>query len=244
MSDTKDNLNSDQLDIEAYEDLMELVFAYSAAAHDFGFTHKMNNRFTSLSMNASFLKQALENQDYDKAASKAAQVSESIKGLVNFSQNLMNTDLIPRETETLEFPGMISDTLGKLLRLSTFSDIKLNQDLDAAELQTKANPKIVWIFLFAFLKHAKRYTTDGPIQLITVFDVEHNQYIIKTDVNQILNGPAVESEVSSLAFPSAGEMPMRYLARVIRNVSSKFELIHHAERPLSLELKINLATNS
>jgi len=94
MENIKNNSQPDLIDIEAYEELMELVFAYTATAHDFGFTHKMNNRFTSLSMNASFLKQALQNEDYDKAIAKASQVSESINNLVKFSQDLMNTDLI------------------------------------------------------------------------------------------------------------------------------------------------------
>ncbi|MBT4420307.1 MAG: hypothetical protein HOC81_08860 [Candidatus Marinimicrobia bacterium] len=73
-----DSKQAEPFDIQAYEEMMELVFAYTAAAHDFGFTHKMNNRFTALSMNASFLKQALSNADYEKATAKATLVSDSI----------------------------------------------------------------------------------------------------------------------------------------------------------------------
>ncbi len=242
MRDKVDNSNSGQFDIDAYEELMELVFAYTAAAQDFGFTHKMNNRFTSLSMNASFLKQALENKDYDKATAKAAQVSESINSLVKFSQNLMNTDLIPAESQELTFPTMISDTVGKLLRLPTFNGIELQQDLATGVINTQANPRIIWIFLYAYLKHTKRYTIEGPVFISTSLDKENMQYIIKTNVNQILTAPPMGTEEDSLTFPSAGEVPLRYLARVIRNVSNRIELIHHTERPLSLELKIKLST--
>ena len=84
-----DSKQAEPFDIQAYEEMMELVFAYTAAAHDFGFTHKMNNRFTALSMNASFLKQALSNADYEKATAKATLVSDSINNLVKFSQDLI-----------------------------------------------------------------------------------------------------------------------------------------------------------
>ena len=243
MGDITKSGQSDQLDVQEFHELMELVFAYSAAAHDFGFTHKMNNRFTALSMNASFLKQALENQDYDKAAVKASQVSESISNLVKFSQELMSTDLIPSKTQPVEFPGMISDTIGKLLKLPPFKDINLKQDILPDSYNTEANPGIIWMFLYAFLKTAKRYEIEGPIMLSTAIEEAGQQYIIKTDVKQILKTPRQESEDSALVFPSAGEVPLRYLARVIRNVSTQCELTHQADRPLSLELRINLSAN-
>lgn len=243
MEDIANNSQSDQMDIQEFDELMELVFAYTAAAHDFGFTHKMNNRFTALSMNASFLKKALENKDYDKATTKAAQVSESITNLVKFSQDLMSTDLIPSETKHLEFPRMISAAMGKLLNLHPFKGINLRQDLLPDPFSTEANPGIIWIFLYTYLKNAKRYEIEGPILLSTAFEAENNQYLIKTDVQKILKAPEQGSEESALVFPSAGEIPLRYLARVIRNVSSKFELIHQPERPLSLELRITLSHN-
>ncbi|MBC8191942.1 MAG: hypothetical protein H8E18_06155 [FCB group bacterium] len=240
MEDIENSDQLDQIDIEAYEDLMELVFAYTATAHDFGFTHKMNNRFTSLSMNASFLKQALESNDYEKALAKATQVSESISNLVKFSQDLMNTDLIISESQQLEFPSMLSNVVGKLLRLPTFGGIEISQDLSSEVINTSSNPGVIWIFLYTYLKHAKRYEINGPILLSAAFDKEQEKYIIKTDVSQILKAPGKNLKESGLAFPSAGEVPFRYLARVIRNVSTKFELIHRAERPLSLELKLSL----
>ncbi|NQT63158.1 MAG: hypothetical protein HQ556_09405 [Candidatus Marinimicrobia bacterium] len=240
MEDIENSSQLDQIDIKAYEELMELVFAYTATAHDFGFTHKMNNRFTSLSMNASFLKQALENKDYEKAMAKATQVSESINNLVKFSQDLMSTDLIIAETQQLEFPNMISNVVGRLLKLPTFVGIEINQDLALEVIKTTSNPGVIWIVLYTLLKHAKRYEINGPILLSTAFDKEQDKYIIKTDVSQILKAPATNLKESGLAFPSAGEMPFRYLARVIRNVSTNFELIHRVERPLSLELKLSL----
>ncbi|MCF7826771.1 MAG: hypothetical protein K9N29_08980 [Candidatus Marinimicrobia bacterium] len=240
MEYSEDSTQSDQFDIQGWEELMELVFAYTAAAHNFGFTHKMNNRFTALSMNASFLKQALAQHDYDKAAAKAVQVSDSINNLVKFSQDLMSTDLIPTENQQIEFPTMITAILGKLLMLPTFNGVELEQNLSTEVLQTTANPGIVWIFLYTFLKHARRYSIKGPLLLSTTFNQQQNQYIIKTDVDQILQSPSLEPEDAALAFPSLGEMPVRYLARVIRNVSSQFELIHRADRPLTLELRINL----
>ncbi|MBT3254223.1 MAG: hypothetical protein HN995_09300 [Candidatus Marinimicrobia bacterium] len=241
MQDINKSSELDQIDLEAYEELMELVFAYTATAHDFGFTHKMNNRFTSLSMNASFLKQALENKNYEKAIAKATQVSESINNLVKFSQDLMSTNLIKAENQLLEVPSMISDVMGKLLKLPTFTGLEVKQDLSPELINTTSNPGVIWIFLYTFLKHAKRYEIKGPILISTIYDKEQNQYIIKTDVNQIVKISGAKSGESGLVFPSAGEMPFRYLARVIRNVSTKFELIHRAERPLSLELKLNLS---
>jgi len=240
MNNSQDSNQSDQFDIQGLEALMELVFTYTAASHNFGFTHKMNNRFTALSMNASFLKQALAQKDYDKAAAKAIQVSDSINNLVKFSQDLMSTDLISTENQKIEFPAMITATLGKLLRLPSFSEIELEQHLSSEVLHTTANPGIIWIFLYAFLKHARRYRIKGPILLSTSFNQEQNQYIINTDVSQILKSPDMNAEDSALAFPSLGEMPLRYLARVIRNVSSRFELIHRADQPLTLELRVNL----
>ena len=243
MENIKNNSQPDLIDIEAYEELMEFVFAYTATAHDFGFTHKMNNRFTSLSMNASFLKQALQNEDYDKAIAKASQVSESINNLVKFSQDLMNTDLIHAERQQLEFPSMISDVAETLLKLPTFKGIEIKQDLSTKRISTTTNPGVIWIFLYTYLKHTKRHEINGPILLSTAFDKEQDQYIIKTDVNQVLKAPGSKPKESGLAFPSAGEMPFRYLARVIRNVSTKIEMIHRAERSLSLELRLDLSSH-
>mgnify|MGYP006883077726 CR=1 FL=1 len=234
----------DNMDVQEFDDLMELVFAYTAAAHDFGFTHKMNNRFTALSMNASFLMKALANKDYDKATLKAAQVSESISTLVKYSQNLMNTEIIPSGSQLLEFPQMITQTIGKLLNLPPFKDIDVKQDFYTDALSTDANPGIIWIVLYAYFKNAKRYDIEGPIHLTTTLDKESNQYSIKTDVKRILKSPAPGPEESALVFPSAGEMPLRYLGRVIRNVSPQFELLHQTDRPLNIELKITLSSQN
>lgn len=241
MGDEVNTRVSEPMDLHEFSDLMELVFAYSAAAHDFGFTHKMNNRFTALSMNASFLQKALQNQDYEKAAIKADQVSESIANLVKFSQNLMSVDNIPLDNQQLEFPGVITNTIDKLIGLPPFKAMKLNQNLLSEPFRTSANPGIIWIFLYAYLKNATGYEIQGPIQISSSLDVENNQYILKMDVTHILNAPKQTSEGDSLSFPSAGEMPLRYLARVIRSVSDKFELIHQADRPLTIELRINLS---
>ncbi len=240
MKDKLNNIQIDHLDIEGYEELMELVFAYTATAHDFGFTHKMNNRFTSLSMNASFLKQALENKDYEKALARATQVSDSISNLVKYSQELMSTDLINSNSKQFEFPGIISTVVEKLIKLPTFANIEIELDLFPEVVKTTSNPGIIWVFLYAFFKHVKRYKVDGPVSLRTSYDDKNNKYIIQTDVKEILKVPGDTHKGSSIAIPSAGEVPFRYLARVIRNVSTKFELIHRTERPLTLELKLTL----
>ncbi len=241
MKETGKSSQADSFDIQAYEDLMELVFSYSAAARDFGFTHKLSNRFTALSMNATFLKQALAHQDYDKAGAKALQISESINNLVKFSQDLMSTDQVAVESQELEFPTMIAETLGHLLGLPTFRTTELEQHLSTEAIRTRINPGIIWIFLYTYLKNAKRYKIQGPIHLSSTIDKERGQYIIKTDVDQILSAPDEGTEESDLAFPSAGEIPIRYLARVIHNVSTRVELIHRVDRPLSVELMINLS---
>jgi len=243
MGDKRDTRQSKPMDVQEFSELMELVFAYSAAAHDFGFTHKMNNRFTALSMNASFLQKALQDKDYEKATAKSAQVSESIANLVKFSQNLLSVDQIPLETHQLEFPKMISDAVDKLLELPTFKGMILKRHIGADPIVTVANSGIIWIFLYAYLKNAKSYEIEGPILLSSELDKGNNQYIIKADVKRIVSAPDPVAENSALSFPSAGEIPLRYLARVIRSVSSKCEMIHQTDRPLTLELRINLSSN-
>jgi hypothetical protein len=240
MDDFLTNDQSKEIDFQAFHELMELVFAYTSAAHDFGFTHKMNNRFTALSMNASFLRQALENGQYEKASAKATQVSESISNLVQFSQDLMSTDLIPSEAQELVFPGMISNTIDKLLFLPPFKKMELDLDLCRELASTKVNAGIIWIVLFAYFKNTLRYEIDGPIQLSTAIDKIKNQYLIRARVKHILQAPGPVPDISALIFPSAGEIPLRYLARVIRNVSDKFELILQTDRPLNIELRIDL----
>lgn len=231
---------SDHLEITEYEELMELVFAYTTAAQDFGLTHKMNNRFTSLSMNASFLKQALERQDYEKAKTKAAQVSESITNLVKFSQDLLSSDSLPRDTQEIEFHSYVEEVMRKLLNLPTFKGMEITQQFSTEPASFQANLTIIRIFLYTFLKNAKRYRTNEPIVLSTSLDVEKNQAIIKTEANQIMHEAGNEPVNTSLQFPSAGEIPMRYLARVIRNISNLHEIVHKSERPLNLELRIQL----
>lgn len=152
----------------------------------------------------------------------------------------MSTDLIALQSQELEFPTMIADTIGKLSNLPTFSGIEITQNLANEVIHIHANSGIIWIFLYAYLKNAERYEIEGPIFLSTELDPDQGLYIIKTDVSKILSAPEAEPDEAALAFPSLGEMPLRYLARVIRNVSSRFEMIHRAERPLSLELKIKL----
>lgn len=241
MTDKVKSSPSNNLDFRDYDELVERVFTYTLAAHDFGFTHKMNNRFTSISMNLSFLKQALARGDYDKARSKTVQISDSIDKLIKFAQNLGKSDLMVGDAQEIEFPSILSGTVRTLLNLPTFRGINIKQVLDENMIRTHANSEVIQIFLFAYLKHAKRYKFEGPITLSSTWDNEHNQYIINTDVGKILSSPNPESDVTALDFPSLGEMPLRYLARVIRHVSDVFELNHRPDRPLSAELKLNVS---
>lgn len=240
LQNTAEDQPASVLDLEEYEALMELVFAYTSAAQDFGFTHKINNRLTSLSMNASFLKTAIEKNDIEKAELKVNQVVESIKNLVDFSQSLMSTDLDRSTTEELDLSEFISETTEALLSLPTFSRIELKQALTETSTSTQVNPKIIQIILYAYFKHIKRITVDGPVVLSSSIDSDQSIYILKADINKILKAPVSDDSKSSLTFPSAGEIPLRYLARVIRNISGNVELVYREERPLHLELRIEM----
>jgi len=227
-------------DVGSLEELMELVFLYTAAAHDFGFTHKMNNRFTALSMNASFLKQALERKDYEKAQKKADQVFESIQGLIEFSQELLSSDQLPQNKQELHFPEDLHKILDSLLALPGFGTISVNRTIDPNSLPCKVNSAVIKVFLYAFLKNVQQFHVEGSIQITTAYDVDAGLYTIKTDVESILSGPAPELDENALNFPSAGAIPMRYFARVIKNHSNQFELSHHPETPLTLALSIQI----
>lgn len=232
--------DSSPMSIAEYEEFMELVFAYTAAAHDFGFAHKMNNRFTALSMNATFLLQALSKEDLEKANAKAAQVAESITNLVSFSQQLVTADWVPSESAEHELNELVEDSLNRVLGLPTFEGLGVTLDIDTAPIQTALNPAVPGIFFYSYLKHCKRHEYSGNVQIKTAFDAETRMYSIVSSVGEIKSAPPSQPESAALAFPSAGEMPLRYLARVIRNVSPQFELITHEDRPLDLELEIRV----
>lgn len=226
-------------DIQAYEALMDLVFSYSSAAHDFGFAHKMNNRFTALSMNASFLKQALAKGDVVKATVKAEKVIESINNLVTYSQELMNTDQVPVQINEVELNSWLDALLISFLRLPPFKELKIDWQPSEDVVETNVDTGIITVFLFAFLKQVRRFESDKPILITAGIDPDSGQYLITTRAQEIRRLEGDPGEVGIL-FPSPGEMPLRYLARVIRNVSRTMELIHREDRPLDLELRITI----
>lgn len=241
MKDKQMHNSPETVDVASTEELMELVFLYTAAAHDFGFTHKMNNRFTALSMNASFLKQALERQDYDKAQKKADQVYESIQGLIEFSQELLSSDQLPQSKEELQLPDDLHDILATILALPSFEEFHVTTSFDPVNIRCKINSAVIRVFLYAFLKNIQQFQIQGPIIIGTAYDANAGIYTIKTDVEKIITIPTPKPEGSSLIFPSAGAIPMRYFARVIKNHSNQFDLVHHPEHPLTLEFSIQIS---
>ena len=95
------------------------------------------------------------------------------------------------------------------------------------------NSGIIWDELndhFAMINTTEDGSTSGNINVNSYAKLKSSGIILGTS----------ELDENALNFPSAGAIPMRYFARVIKNHSNQFELAHHPETPLTLALSIQI----